>query len=289
MAKYEPWKNPPSFLRERLHILTACILIAIGIGVLAPVFAVLYQHSDSDILHSFYASADHSNDSVYLVAISKEDVPPFIEYDGDMPTGLDIDIITWIANDAGINIQFVPLATFTDCFEALKNGEVDMFMSGVTITHKRSENFLFSDPYLPSEEQIAVKGENNLTLRDFFLGNGMIGVNAGTSSYDVMHSLFIDPLRVKEINGIVHVIGELMDGNLDFIVTTQPMMAVLSKDHSIRIIGSIFTDEGYGIAFQKNNVTLQKKINTSLKKLLESPEWKEMRLKYQCQQLKHFS
>jgi polar amino acid transport system substrate-binding protein len=142
------------------------------------------------------------------------------------------------------------------------------------------EEFLFSDPYLSTEQQIAVAGESTLKLSDFYAGPGIIGGQAETTSYEVVHNLFIDPLRVYETNGIVQVIKDLMSGKIDYMVTERVIIATFAQEYPLKVIGSISTGEEYAIIFRKDNVSLQKMINASLKKLLNSPDWNIIKYKY---------
>jgi ABC-type amino acid transport substrate-binding protein len=285
MAKRHSNLNTLDVLKERWHIFAAFILIVIGIVVFTPLFNAHLHNNGINILNIININGDTSKKSMYLVGISQEEVPPFLTYNEGVPTGIDVDILKWISNDVEIDIAFVPMSTFEDGLNALRNEEIDMLMSGISITPKRMEEFLFSNPYMSTEQQIGVLRESSLTLNDFYAGPGLIGANIGSTSYEVVHNLFIDPSRVHQINGVVQVTKDLVSGKLDFMVTEQPMMAILAQEYPLRIIGSIFTGEEYGIVFRKDNIALQKMINISLKKLLESPDWKTIQVKYRPSQL----
>jgi len=279
-----PNMNIFAFLKERWHLI-AVFILGIGIVVACIVFGVYFQNSNMSISGMFNINQDEPKKTMYLVGISQVEVPPFLTYDQDVEIGLDVDLIQWISNDVEINITFVRMATFETGLDALRYEEIDMLLSGISITPKRMEEFLFSDPYMSTEQQIAVAGESTLTLNDFYAGPGLIGVKRGTTSYETVRNLFIDPLRVHEINGVVQVAKELVNGKIDFMVTEQPIIATLAQEYPLKVIGSISTGEEYGIMFRKDNVSLQKMINASLKKLLNSPEWNTIKYKYYPEQL----
>ena len=295
MAKHPLNMKIIPFLKEQWHFISAFILVfallfIISFFVIVP-FCHANFHNNTSMLDIFHANAETFTKPVYLVGISGENFPPLIIYDGDVPTGFDIDLMTWIANDANLNITFVQMTSIENAFDALRNEDVDMLISGLSITPKRMEEFLFSIPYMSTEQQIAVKSENNLTLYDFYTGSGLIGVISGTNNYHVIYELFLernnaDPSRLLEIDGHAHVIEYLVDEQIDFMVADQQHMRVLAEKYQIEIIGSIFTGEHFGIVFPKNSVLLQKRIDDSLEKLLNSPDWDIFMQKYyHCQQL----
>jgi len=288
--------NILTFIKERWYliavfILAIALLFMLSFFVIVPLFHgdLRYNLSLSDIFYTHEESSARSN---YFVGISGQNFPPLIVYDGNVPTGFDIDLITWVANDAKINITFVPMTSIENAFNALRYGEIDMLISGLSITPKRMEEFLFSIPYHSSEQKIAVRNESELTLHDFYVGHGLIGVIRGTHNYNVVHELFFerdsaDPSRLLEIDGHTQVIYDLLSGEIDFMVTDQQHMEALVQKYPLKIIGSISTGEKFGIVFSKNNVALQKMVDTSLMNLFNSPEWDAIMQKYFPGQIVH--
>jgi len=274
--------NNTSFLKERWHIVVALILLLV---VLFATGVFLIQISDDmELPELFIQREDNVEKSVYLVGISDTDFPPLLIYDEDIPTGFDIDLIQWIANEIGIQVAFVQIP-WKIIFDALRNEEIDMIMSGVSITPERKEEFLFSDPYLSVEQTIAVAKDSPLTLRDFYTGERIIGVEEGTTSEDIVHSLLIyagitDPSKVHAVEGIAQGASDLVDGKLDFIVADQPIMAALAQEYPLMIISSFFTGEEYGIVFRKDSISLQQTINTGLRTLFQSSDWNNITSKY---------
>ena len=72
-----------------------------------------------------------------------------------------------------------------------------------------------------------------------------------------------------------------MNGNVDGVVCDSPVAAdyVLQNENyqgALKIVGEPFTEEYYGIAVQKGNTELLNKINTGLKKVIESGKRDEL-------------
>ncbi len=63
-----------------------------------------------------------------------------------VPAGLDIDLAQYIASAMGVQLQLVT-KDFPDLLPALEAGQVDMIISGMTITPERNLKVAFAGPY----------------------------------------------------------------------------------------------------------------------------------------------
>ncbi|MBI5896198.1 MAG: transporter substrate-binding domain-containing protein [Desulfobacterales bacterium] len=63
-----------------------------------------------------------------------------------VPAGLDIDIAQYIASAMGVQLQLVT-KNFDELLPALEAGQVDMVISGMTITPERNLKVAFAGPY----------------------------------------------------------------------------------------------------------------------------------------------
>ena len=82
--------------------------------------------------------------------------PPF----NGMPDdgGLDIDLMTAVADTLGVGVEFVPYegADFNGIFDALDAGDYDCVAAGTTVTPEREKKAKFAPPYLISGQSLAV-------------------------------------------------------------------------------------------------------------------------------------
>jgi len=264
--------------KPRVIIVILFIIVLIGIAGLYGTYSYL---NSTDTKNSII-----SNESItYLVALDGADFPPLVVYEenGEV-TGFDIDVIRWIANEMKFNVNFVP-TPWDDIFTTLAAKEVDMIMGGTSITPERLEKFLFSDPYLSISQSIAVGENGTMFLEDFYAGRGIIGVEGGTTSDDLVMELLIDSgiLPEEKLIRYEHIeVGakELASGNIHFLLSDWPVMVSLIQRFPIHIIGDIDTGEKYGIVFNKNDKELQDKVNIGLERLTASIEWDRMKHKY---------
>ncbi len=114
------------------------------------------------------------------------DYPPFSELDQTTKTykGYEIDVVTALAADLGVDLEFVP--TNWDTLGAgIAADKYDVVASGVTMTLERLKSVAFSDPYLdsPLVPLILKKDDGKFTSwRDMDRDGVKLAVMAGTSA-----------------------------------------------------------------------------------------------------------
>ena len=69
--------------------------------------------------------------------------------------GLDVDIAEYLANDLGVNIQWIEIP-FANLVPAIEDGKVDIAIAGMYITPERRDVVNFSTPYLQTGLIMAV-------------------------------------------------------------------------------------------------------------------------------------
>lgn len=83
--------------------------------------------------------------------------PPFENVEGGQTVGFDVDLMNAIGEKLGVTVEFKSYK-----FDALITGvqagsEFDMVGSAMTITDERKQSIDFSDPYINSNQSLAVK------------------------------------------------------------------------------------------------------------------------------------
>jgi len=79
--------------------------------------------------------------------------------------GLDADISRAMADAMGVKVKFV-LMPFAKLLPALEADQVDMILSGMTITPKRNQKVAFVGPYYVSGKGILAVAEKYAALQD---------------------------------------------------------------------------------------------------------------------------
>jgi len=111
------------------------------------------------------------------------DYPPLSFMQGDSVAGIEVDLGLKLGEALGQEVQFVPYA-FNELIPALLRGEVDIVMSGMSVTRAREYQVGFSDSYLRNGLMAAVLSSDEgryktaQQVRDF---NGIVGVMKNTT------------------------------------------------------------------------------------------------------------
>jgi polar amino acid transport system substrate-binding protein len=72
--------------------------------------------------------------------------------------GLEVDLLEALAQSMGLESRLVPMP-FADLLPALEKGDVDMVMSGMTITPERNARVAFVGPYVISGKSLLTKSK----------------------------------------------------------------------------------------------------------------------------------
>ena len=200
--------------------------------------------------------------------------------------GFDMDLIKALAKQAGYEAKVTSLA-FDGLLPALMAGNIDVAISGMTITKERAEKVLFTDPYYKSGLSIITKTSNTAinNLKD--LEGKKIAVQIGTSS--AMAAKKIANANVREFNNVSDVYMELKNGGVDAAINDLPVNQYYIKtanNKELKIVGSILEAEYYGIALDKKNTEVQKKLNTALAELKKNGEYDKIYEKWFGKQIK---
>jgi len=160
--------------------------------------------------------------------------PPF----NGMPDniGLDIDLMTAIAEALGAAVEFIPYdgADFNGIFDALNAGQYDCVAAGTTVTPERETKAQFVAPYLISGQSLAVdttRLPNVTSIEDL---TGMtIGVQQGNTSQPIANELVANgkakEVRVYEYGSIRTALTDLTTGGCDAFMKLAPVLTELVK------------------------------------------------------------
>jgi polar amino acid transport system substrate-binding protein len=159
--------------------------------------------------------------------------PPF----NGMPdnTGLDIDLMTAIAESLGATVEFIPYEgnDFNGIFDGLGSA-YDCVTAGTTVTPEREQKAAFVPPYLISGQSLAVDTKRLPHVRSVDdLGGLIIGVQAGNTSQPIAERLVAEgkaaAVRVYEYGTIRSAQTDLATGACDAFMKLAPVLTELVK------------------------------------------------------------
>lgn len=212
------------------------------------------------------AACAQSDDA--LVVATDAAFPPFefVDEDSKEIIGFDIDLMNAIAEKADLDIRFQNVA-WDPLLAGMADCQYDMAISAITILPERAEQFGFSDPYINAGQIVAVASDNDSIGGPADLVGATIGAQIGTTG--AMEAEAIADATVKVYDTYELAFLDLMNGQIDAVIADYPTAVAFINQNAedLKVVGEVFTDENYGIAFCKGNDELISQVNTALAEL----------------------
>ena len=131
--------------------------------------------------------------------------------------GFDVDVMNAICTEINCAPEFVNMA-WDGIFAALKQGEIDLVISGVSITDERDKTMDFSDPYLVVSQAILLRVEDEgLTIEDFQAGGRTLAAQTATTNAQLAEEL-VGREKVSLYDSFAGAIMALRNGVVDGVV-----------------------------------------------------------------------
>lgn len=226
--------------------------------------------------------AEAETENVLRVGTNPE-FPPF-EYVGDSGEieGIDVEIITAIAEDLGMTVQMEAM-DFDALVPSLVSGKLDVAIAGMTITEERKQSVLFSEPYFNATQVVILpEGSEIDSVED--LAGKKIGVQLGTTGDLMISEPEYGAGEISRYNKAMDAALDLQSGRLDAVVIdTLPARQFVASLEGLMIRDDILKDapvESYGIAVPMGQEELVEQINASLAAMMEDGSFDEILLKY---------
>ena len=200
--------------------------------------------------------------------------------DGEI-TGFDMDLIKAMAKKMGYEKVTIKGMGFDALIPAMNAGNIDVIISGMSITDARKKQVLFTDPYYESGLMVIVKKDNNEIKSFDDLKGKRIGVQLGTTG--AQESEKIEGAKVTNFDTSDLACIELKNGNVDAVISDLPVLQYFLKQKGssyAKAVGTPKKGDFYGIAAPKDKKDLVDGMNKALKELKDSGEYKKIYTKW---------
>jgi polar amino acid transport system substrate-binding protein len=199
--------------------------------------------------------------------------PPFETLDETtkQPIGFDVDLMNAIAAKEGLQIEFVNVP-FDSALTGLSQCQYDAAISAITITDERKKTMLFSDPYFAAGQVVTVNINNTDINGKDDLSGKKVGAMLGTTG--AIEAEKIPGVKYSAYDTIDQAFLDVMNGQIDAVIADNPLAIgfVGQNPAKIKTVGSVFTDENYGVAVCNKQADLLAKINKGLAAVKSSGE-----------------
>lgn len=212
--------------------------------------------------------------------------PPF----NGMPDdgGLDIELMTAIAEKLGLAVEFVPYegADFNGIFDGLTAKDFDCVAAGTTVTPEREKKADFVPPYLISGQSLAVDTRRLPRVHSVDdLGGLTIGVQQGNTSGPIAEKLVADGkaarVRVYDYGSIRAALDDLTTGGCDAFMKLAPVLTELVKPITdVEVVQRGISTENIAIAVGLGDQELLARITVAQAELEEDGTLQRIRRKW---------
>ena len=226
-------------------------------------------------------SSKKDADKVLRIGTNADFAPfEFQDVKGKEYVGFDMDLIRGVAKEMGYKAD-IQNVNFDGFIPALEAGNLDVIISGMTINDTRKQKVNFSAPYYKSGLTIIVKKDNNVIKHFADLAGKKVAVQIGTTSAAEVKK--INGVIVKEFNSSADTFMELKAGGVDAVVNDRPVNDYYIKKSGVtdvKALPDLLTAEDYGIAINKKNAELLKKVDEALQKMHKNGEYDKIYAKW---------
>lgn len=210
-----------------------------------------------------------------LTMATSADYPPYEFHkeinEKDTIVGFDIMIAEEVAKNLGVELEIKDMK-FDGLLGALKSGNVDIVLAGMTPTEERKQAVNFTNIYHNGEHTILVKKENKEKYKSIEdLSKASIAVQKSSLQENIAKDV-IKSTNIKSLGKISDVVLELQNENVDAVVVSKEAITGYLKQYPDILEASIDLgkdqNEGSAIAINKTDDTsLVDAINEVLNKL----------------------
>lgn len=190
--------------------------------------------------------------------------------------GWEYDAMNEIARRLNAEVEW-NLTSWDVMIEAVRNGQFDIGMDGITINEERAQQVDFSDPYMSSEQFMLVRAdEERITGKESFTADEdlLIGAQAGTSNfyaavYEILDGDEANP-RIKLFDTFGASVQALKSGDVDMVLMDQASVEgyIGANPDTFKTVGEAVGSDEFGFIFTPGS-DLVEPVNAALASMRE--------------------
>lgn len=211
--------------------------------------------------------------------------PPFESQDAQGNVhGFDVDLLNALAKEGGLRVEFKN-QPWDSLFNSLKNGDVDVLASAVTITEERMQSMAFTDPYFQISQVVLVQGDKNIASVEDLKNLNRVGVVTGnTGDLAAGKILGATNPKIARFENLPLLLKELENGGLDAAISDSSVVMEFIKNNSGKSFAMIeipdFDTENYGLAVRKDDTATLDMLNKALAAIRANGEYDRIHSQY---------
>ncbi len=171
--------------------------------------------------------------------------------------GWEYDAVNEIGKRLNLKVEW-NLSSWDTMIQAVREGQFDIGMDGITINDERKGQVDFSDPYMVSEQYMLVRADENRFSDAATFGKDeklLVGAQAGTTNfytavYNVLDGDEANP-RIKLFDTFGASVQALKSGDVDLVLMDKTSASgyIGASPGSFKIVGEPLGREEFGFIF----------------------------------------
>jgi polar amino acid transport system substrate-binding protein len=201
-----------------------------------------------------------------MLTVGAAPTPPYSFSGPEGPIGFDVDIVLEVARRLGLESRLVPAEG--DPFSSLEGSQADVVVAGAPITAELEGRVNLSEPYVRVLQAFVVNADArpDLTaLDDLTEGDDVAVIEGSTGHAWAISALEPEAIEVGSYPDVEAAAVALAAGAVDALIVdeVQAMVATDARE-SLRILETVPTGAGLGIAVDPHNGDLLTAVNEAL-------------------------
>ena len=213
-----------------------------------------------------------------LIVGTSSGYPPYVFVDAESPDkkviGLDMEMCKQIADKLGVKLEVQDMS-FSALLSSVTSGKVDIAVGGVSPTPEREKAMAFSDIYLPTEQKLLVRKENQHAFKSMADLKGKV-IGAEKSTIQEATAQKIEGATAIGLSSVPDAILQLKNGKLDGIVlegVVTKQYLIFNDDLALADVQFDGAKKVSAVALQKGNDDVVKIINDIIRQDTESGQF----------------
>lgn len=198
------------------------------------------------------------------------DYAPVVFKDNGKVVGIEAGLAKYVAELTGMTLSLVEIP-WDNLEKALNNDEIDVVMSGVSVTEERKKRVDFTSSYMTIGQMVLIKADNIMSLASkmsMYSAGKRFGVEKNTTGEQYVKSEFSSS-KVLSFKSVKEGIKALKADKVDYFIHDAPTIwqyTVLPRTQDKELFGlyEYMTKEPLAWAVKKGNTRLLEKLNTAL-------------------------
>jgi len=197
------------------------------------------------------------------------DYPPLIYKQDGRFVGIEADNATAVSGITGLQVTIVDMP-FANLIPALQAGDIDVIMSGMSVTPERSEQVAFTDAYMEMGQMAIMTTEKVAQFsqtRSIFRPGVRIGVEPGTTGAQFAKSE-LKEAEVKFFKDSAAAFSALRSDAIDLYIHDAPtswQLATVTENSDLISMYKPLTQEQLAWAVRKDDTRLLGSLNDALR------------------------